>query len=146
MTTVHPAPSPASGTAMSGLGEQRRLRLTSLGTGTTVRLGLRGDLDHDSAGLLLEAVTGELAARPGLRALRLGCAGLGFVDSMGLSILLMVRRRTDEADVALYLEERTPALDRLLALTGTLEYLTAPPAGAGGFPAAAGVAARHDSA
>ncbi|MFJ9633230.1 STAS domain-containing protein [Streptomyces sp. NPDC101175] len=103
------------------------LRLTAVDSERAVRLDLHGDLDHDNADVLLETVTGELAAHPRLRDLHLGCAGLGCVDSMGLSTLLMIRRRTDEAGVLLHLEERTPALDRLLTITGSLEYLTAFP-------------------
>ncbi|MEU9098423.1 STAS domain-containing protein [Streptomyces sp. NPDC048361] len=100
------------------------LRLTASDTETTVRIELRGDLDYDNADILLEAVTGKLTDHPRLRDLHLGCAGLGSVDSTGLSVLLMIRRRTDAAHVALHLEERTPALDRLLTITGSLDYLT----------------------
>ncbi|WP_329241698.1 STAS domain-containing protein [Streptomyces sp. NBC_01478] len=103
------------------------LRLTAVDSGTTVRIDLQGDLDYDNADVLLETVTRKLAAHPHLRDLHLGCAGLGCVDSMGLSTLLMIRRRTDEAGVLLHLEERTPALNRLLTITGSLEYLTAFP-------------------
>ncbi|MER5664334.1 STAS domain-containing protein [Streptomyces mirabilis] len=106
------------------------LRLTAVDTETTVRIDLHGDLDYDNADLFLEAVTSKLVAHPRLRDLHLGCAGLGSVDSMGVSTLLMIRRRTDEADVLLYLEERTPELNRLLTITGSLEYLTALPSGA----------------
>ncbi|MFE9407124.1 STAS domain-containing protein [Streptomyces sp. NPDC006530] len=100
------------------------LRLTAVDTESTVRIELRGDLDYDNADLLLEAVTDKLTAHPRLRDLHLGCAGLGAVDSTGLSILLMVRRRTDAAHVSLHLEDMTPALDRLLTITGSREYLT----------------------
>ncbi|MCX5384476.1 STAS domain-containing protein [Streptomyces sp. NBC_00083] len=100
------------------------LRLTASDTETTVRIELRGDLDYDNADVLLEAVTDKLTGHPRLRDLHLGCAGLGSVDSTGLSVLLMIRRRTDAAHVALHLEERTPALERLLTITGSLGYLT----------------------
>ncbi|PJN01690.1 sulfate transporter [Streptomyces sp. CB01201] len=106
------------------------LRLTAVDTETTVRIELRGDLDYDNADLLLEAATAKLAAHPRLRDLHLGCAELGSIDSTGLSILLMIRRRTDAAEVSLHLEDRTPALDRLLRITGSLEYLTALSTGA----------------
>ncbi|CAM5282413.1 sulfate transporter [Streptomyces xanthochromogenes] len=106
------------------------LRLTTVDTETTVRIELLGDLDYDNADLLLEAVTAKLAAHPRLRELHLGCAGLGSVDSTGLSVLLMIRRRTDAAKVLLYLQDRVLALDRLLTITGSLDYLTALPTGA----------------
>ncbi|MEU3369324.1 STAS domain-containing protein [Streptomyces sp. NPDC006711] len=100
------------------------LRLTAEDTGTTVRIELHGDLDYDNADIVLDAVTEKLRERPRLRDLHLGCAGLGSVDSTGLSVLLMIRRRTDAAQVSLHLEDRTAALDRLLTITGSLDYLT----------------------
>ncbi len=121
------------------------LRLTAIDTETTVRIELRGDLDYDNADVLLEAVTDKLAAHPRLRDLHLGCAGLGSVDSTGLSILLMIRRRTDAAHVCLHLEDRTPALDRLLTITGSMEYLTALPADAAARESAGAKELRADT-
>lgn len=106
------------------------LQLTRLDTPDTTRFELRGDLDHYCADLLLEEVERVLADHAGLRELHLHCAGLTAVDSVGLSVLLMVRRRTGAADVRLHVEKRPLRLDRLLELTGTLDYLTTPEAGA----------------
>lgn len=106
------------------------LRLTTVDTEDTVRIELQGDLDHSTADSLLAAVTTALADRPRLDDLHLHCAGLGTVDSMGLSVLLMIRRRTGHAGVRLHLDDRPAALDRLLTVTGSLEHLTAPATGA----------------
>ncbi|MFE9466764.1 STAS domain-containing protein [Streptomyces virginiae] len=106
------------------------LGLTYSSSYEVVRVELSGDLDHRHADLLVEAVDQVLAAHPALRDLRLDCAGLSAVDSSGLSALLMVRRRTDKAGAGLHLDGRTVQLDRLLEITCTLEYLTAPSAGA----------------
>ncbi|MDQ1033875.1 anti-anti-sigma factor [Streptomyces sp. V3I8] len=100
------------------------LRLTTVDTEDTVRIELHGDLDYDTADSFLAEVTTALATHPRLEHLHLHCAGLGTVDSMGLSILLMVRRRTGQAGVRLHLDDRPAALDRLLTITGSLEYLT----------------------
>ncbi|MFE0007146.1 STAS domain-containing protein [Streptomyces erythrochromogenes] len=70
-----------------------------------------------------------LAARPGLRDLRLDCAGLSAVDSSGLAALLMVRRLADKAGAGLHIDGRTVQLNRILEITGTLDHLTAPGAG-----------------
>ncbi|MFF2197605.1 STAS domain-containing protein [Streptomyces sp. NPDC058157] len=99
---------------------------------------LTGDLDHLHADLLVEAVGRLLTAHPGLRDLRLDCAGLSAVDSSGLAALLMVRRRTGEAGAGLHLDARTVQLERLLQVTGTLEYLTAPAAGPAERPSGRG--------
>ncbi|MEQ3550888.1 STAS domain-containing protein [Pseudonocardia nematodicida] len=84
---------------------------------------LAGDLDYDSADALATAVNGMLES-DSVRELRLDCAGVQYCDSYGLSTLLMVRRRTAEAGIALHLDNRGPALDRLLRVTNTLEHLT----------------------
>jgi anti-anti-sigma factor len=111
-----------------------RLRLTTVDTDATVHIELHGDLDYDHADQLLEAVTATLGAHPRLADLHLHCAGLGAVDSMGLSALLMIHRRAGEAGVRLHLDDRTANLDRLLTLTGTLEHLTTFPTGAAQAP------------
>ncbi|MFF4098657.1 STAS domain-containing protein [Streptomyces sp. NPDC001903] len=104
------------------------LRLTRVDTGDRVRIELDGDLDHDTADHLVNAATAQLAARPGLGHLHLHFGGLGTIDSIGLSALLMIGRRTTEAGVRLHLEDRPANLDRILRLTGTFDHLTAPPA------------------
>ncbi|WP_413760502.1 STAS domain-containing protein [Streptomyces sp. MMBL 11-3] len=107
------------------------LRLTTVDSEDTVRIELHGDLDYDTADDLLAEVTAVLGAHPHLDDLHLHCAGLGTVDSMGLSILLMVRRRTGQAGVRLHLDDRPAVLDRLLTITGSLNYLTGSSPGAG---------------
>ncbi|MFF2364449.1 STAS domain-containing protein [Streptomyces sp. NPDC058122] len=88
-----------------------------------------GDLDHETCDELMRTVDQYLVAprdpERQIRELRVDFAGLGSIDSMGLSILLMIRRRTDAAAVRLYLDQRPRGLDRLLEITGTLEHLTA---------------------
>ncbi|MYS23542.1 anti-anti-sigma factor [Streptomyces sp. DvalAA-14] len=96
----------------------------------TLRTAIVGDLDYDSAAELLEEVEAGLAAHPGTRDLRLDCGRLGDCDSMGISVLLTVHRRTAAAGVRLHLDERPPVLERLLDLTGIAEFLTADPAAA----------------
>ncbi|MFF9984610.1 STAS domain-containing protein [Streptomyces erythrochromogenes] len=106
------------------------LRLTHLEGPGAARFELHGDLDHYWAELLLEAVETVLSDDGGLRDVHLHCAGLTAVDSSGLSALLMIRRRTGAAGVRLHIQERPLCLERLLELTGTIEYLTTPEAGA----------------
>ncbi|MFD8790148.1 STAS domain-containing protein [Streptomyces vinaceus] len=102
------------------------LRLTRVDTEDRVRIELDGDLDHDTADLLVNEATAQLAARPGLGDLHLHCGRLGTIDPMGLSALLMISRRTTAAGVRLHLEDRPANLDRILRLTGTFDHLTAP--------------------
>ncbi|MCX4960619.1 STAS domain-containing protein [Streptomyces virginiae] len=126
------------------------LRLSCRQAEHTLRVELRGDLDRRYADLLVEAVSGALADHRRPRMVRLDCTGLTTVDPSGLSALLMVRRRTDEADVVLHLDGRPPQLERLLELTGTLSHFTtrpgtrAPQAGPGEDPARGHAALRPE--
>ncbi|MQS08517.1 STAS domain-containing protein [Streptomyces alkaliphilus] len=93
----------------------------------TVHIRISGDLDYDTSEDFLETVVEEMDARPDLRELHLDCAELGTCDSMGLSILLMVHRRVTVAGIKLYLDNRRPALDRLLGITGTFGHFIGAP-------------------
>ncbi|WP_424217217.1 STAS domain-containing protein (plasmid) [Streptomyces sp. BI20] len=110
------------------------LRLTTTDAEDGVRVALSGDLDRDTADELLREVDLRLTDGSGAPVLRLDCAELGAIDSMGLSALLMVRRRTEAAGVGLRLEDRPAHLDRVLSLTGTLEHLTASEPGGAADP------------
>ncbi|MEU1039852.1 STAS domain-containing protein [Streptomyces sp. NPDC005907] len=88
-----------------------------------LRLEVHGFLDHAGSDSFLATITGHLADRPGLRALRLNCGALQGLDSMGLAALLMLHRRTTAAQVALHLDDRGPALERMLDITGALDHL-----------------------
>ncbi|GHF65744.1 anti-anti-sigma factor [Amycolatopsis bartoniae] len=89
-------------------------------------VALEGDLDYDNADQLLYEVTERLGTTRGLRHVRLDCGRLGFCDSYGLSTLLMIHRRLQEAGVELHLEHRQPGLTRLLQRTNTLTLFTGP--------------------
>ncbi|MGY4972145.1 STAS domain-containing protein [Streptomyces nigrescens] len=93
----------------------------------TAHLHLSGDLDHTTADELLALAVRQMAAQPGLRDLHLNCAQVRACDPMGLSVLLALHRRTSAAGIHLHLDDRPPALDRLLTVTGTLGPLTSPP-------------------
>lgn len=101
------------------------LRLSLVDGTDRLRIEMVGDLDHDNAEHLLDQVTEQLGGRPHLKDLHLHCAGLRSIDSMGLSVLLMIGRRTAAAGIRLHLEDRLPQLNRLLDVTGTLDYFTA---------------------
>ncbi|WP_020420522.1 STAS domain-containing protein [Amycolatopsis sp. ATCC 39116] len=90
----------------------------------TLHGALAGNLDYHSGDGLLSEVTARLA--PGLRDVRLDFGSLDFCDSYGLSTLLMIARRVQSAGANLHLDDRPPVLERLLDMTRTLDYLTAP--------------------
>ncbi|WP_328321550.1 STAS domain-containing protein [Streptomyces sp. NBC_00388] len=84
----------------------------------TVRLRLTGDLDYDTSGELAERAEACLTEMPDLRELRLDCAQLRMCDSMGLSTLLMLHRRTADRAIRLYLDRPPAFLERVLEITG----------------------------
>ncbi|MFF3209485.1 STAS domain-containing protein [Streptomyces sp. NPDC002886] len=102
------------------------LRLTRTDTADAVRIELHGDFDYLDADRLLDSVSAVLAGPGTLRDLHLDCTDMAGVDSSGLAVLLMIRRRTDAAGVRLHLDGRPTALERILQVTGTLDYLTNP--------------------
>ncbi|MET7982046.1 MULTISPECIES: STAS domain-containing protein [unclassified Streptomyces] len=99
---------------------------------TALVIHVAGDLDHETCDELMRAVDQNFDRFRGFLELRVDFAALGSIDSMGLSTLLMIRRRTDAAGVRLRLDRRPRGLDRLLEITGTLEHLTAPRDASGG--------------
>ena len=88
------------------------------------RIALGGDLVNVNADRVLRRAEEALSAHPGLRELHIDCAGLQFCDSRGLSVLLVLRHRTESLGIALRIVNRPRTLDRLFARTGTAEYLT----------------------
>ncbi|MGW7313543.1 STAS domain-containing protein [Streptomyces sp. NPDC054854] len=100
------------------------LRLTRTDTADTVRIELHGYFDHQDADALLTMVTTVLAEPGRPRDIRVDFTGMAAVDSSGLSVLLMARRRTNAAGARLYFDNRTPELERMLRITGTLDHFT----------------------
>ncbi|MGY0070315.1 STAS domain-containing protein [Streptomyces sp. QTS137] len=96
----------------------RPLTLTVEAGQGTAHLRLAGDLDHDTSDGLVEQAEQCLTTHPGLRDLHLDCAGLRFCDSTGISVLLMIHRRTTARDVRLHLDGPPPFLERILDTTG----------------------------
>ncbi|MFF5637078.1 STAS domain-containing protein [Streptomyces sp. NPDC012825] len=90
----------------------------------TVRV--TGELDYDTGDELLAAVTEHLPRATALRGMRMDFRDLSWIDSSGLSALLMIHRRTSAAGLTLRLDHRPDFLDRLLRLTNVMDHLTAP--------------------
>ncbi|WP_198943081.1 STAS domain-containing protein [Actinophytocola xanthii] len=89
----------------------------------TGRIALVGELDYSSVEEFLVTITERLEVNPGLRDLHIDCRDLEFCDSLGLAALLTVHRRVVAAGAVLHLDNRRPAFDRMLTITGTLHHL-----------------------
>ncbi|MFI8101382.1 STAS domain-containing protein [Streptomyces sp. NPDC086023] len=81
-----------------------------------VVLSLAGELDHDTAEPLREALTAAL--RTGAPRLLVDCAELSFCDSTGLNVLLRGRLEAEEAGARLELAGLPRPVARMFRITG----------------------------
>jgi stage II sporulation protein AA (anti-sigma F factor antagonist) len=86
------------------------------------RVTLQGELDLDRAG----AVAAQLAdlAGQGATSVVVDASGLNFIDSSGLRALLSAREQLEAAGASLQLTDLSPAVERVLEMTGTRTLLT----------------------
>lgn len=84
--------------------------------GGTATVYLRGELDVASAPGLRDQIVRLVSE--GRTHIVFDCAGLEFVDSTGLGVLIGARARCLAANGAVELESVRPALQRLLTITG----------------------------
>lgn len=93
----------------------------------TLTVRVSGELDYDTSDDLVDAVTERLTsdeAPP--RIVCLDFTELTWIDSSGLSALLMIHRRTSALGAALHLENRPEVLDRMLDVTNVRAHLAGP--------------------
>ncbi|MEU7026422.1 STAS domain-containing protein [Streptomyces sp. NPDC046275] len=81
----------------------------------TVVLALSGELDHDTAGPLRDALAAH--GTDGERIV-VDCSGLGFCDSTGLNVLLRARLRLTRNGGRLDIAGLRPPVDRMFEITG----------------------------
>ncbi|MFC8506753.1 STAS domain-containing protein [Streptomyces sp. NPDC057411] len=80
----------------------------------TVVLAVTGELDHDTAAPLREALDGAGTSSR----IVVDCSGLRFCDSTGLNVLLRARLRLVEGGGRLDLAGLRPPVDRMFEITG----------------------------
>jgi anti-anti-sigma factor len=86
--------------------------------GDHVRLALTGDVDFAAHAVLAEQI-GTLVA--GGRAVTVDCAGVTFLDSMGLRALIEGLRAADAEGVGFELARPSQPVLRVMELSGTTE-------------------------
>jgi anti-anti-sigma factor len=87
----------------------------------TASVRITGDLDYETADDLVEVAT-KLFEQNDLSDLHLDFSETAFLDSAALSGLLLLHRRTSQADIALHLDNRPAFLDRVLQVTGLFDH------------------------
>ncbi|MBV2354006.1 STAS domain-containing protein [Streptomyces sp. J2-1] len=93
---------------------------------TTLTVRISGELDYDTSEDFVHVVVRHLAEHPRPHDVHLDFHELTWIDSTGLSALLMIHRHTRAADATLHLDNRPPVLDRILLVTNVLDHLTTP--------------------
>ncbi|MFV9634996.1 STAS domain-containing protein [Mycobacterium neumannii] len=101
-----------------------KLTLKSDVTIPSARLTVAGDLAYGNTARLVDAVSELLSTDARVKDMHLDFAELEFVDSTGLSALLVIHREVTRSGVVLHLDNRPRQLDRVLEITGLLEHLT----------------------
>ena len=103
------------------MSEEAPLSVDSAVEGGVARVTLRGELDLDQAGTLAD----ELSAltTKGATSVTVDVSGLNFIDSSGLRALLSAREQLDAAGASLRLTDLSPAVERVLEMTGTRALL-----------------------
>ncbi|WP_329560793.1 STAS domain-containing protein [Kitasatospora sp. NBC_01266] len=86
---------------------------------------LGGELDHDAAGTLREALAAAVAA--GRPRILVDCADLLFCDSSGLNVILRARLAAREAGARIELSALRPTVARVFEITGADTVFTIHP-------------------
>lgn len=85
-------------------------------------LALTGEVDPHTASVLEAALTAQIEG--GATRVRIDAAGLAFIDSSGLRVLVDAHRRLGADPSVLVLADVSPTFRRLLEVTGLDEHVT----------------------
>lgn len=103
------------------MGGSAHLDVETSAAGEVARVRLAGELDLDG----VEAVTSALVqlAEEGATTVLVDASALTFIDSSGLRALLSGRQALGDVNVSLIVEHASPAVQRVLEITGTRALL-----------------------
>ena len=104
----------AGGASPSGVAPE----VTSVLAGDTARITVTGELTDAARRPLVRALTDLLMSVPTLHRVELHLAGVRFMNSAGMAVLVQLQRLGKPRDVAIVLVEPPPAVIRPLQLSG----------------------------
>lgn len=87
------------------------------GTDADVTIAVSGELDARQAQRLRELLLGTINDQR-VRALRVDCSNVTFIDSTGLGVLVLATKRAVDREVRLVLHSPSARVQQLLELTG----------------------------
>jgi anti-sigma B factor antagonist len=99
------------------------LSLTHQRDGDTVTIAITGDLDLSTSDYLDQQIV-EHASEGGVSVVVIDVAGVAFLDSAGINVLLKARRWADDHQRSLRVAGATGLVHEVLELTGVLAHLT----------------------
>jgi anti-anti-sigma factor len=99
-----------------------RLAQTAPAGGAT-RIEVDGEIDMTTGDAFRQTVARALD-EPGLRQLELDLAGLQFIDSNGVSVLIYAHRVAEERGISLLISNTDEVIRSILDLLGVYELLT----------------------
>jgi anti-anti-sigma factor len=97
------------------------LAIDSSVEGSVAHVRLVGELDMDASDEVNEALVA--LARNGATSVVVDASGLTFIDSSGLRALLSGRQALGDVDIPLVIDQASPAVERVLEITGTAALL-----------------------
>jgi stage II sporulation protein AA (anti-sigma F factor antagonist) len=92
--------------------------VTTVLEGDTARITVTGELTPAARRPLVRTLTDLLLSTPTLRRVELELAGVGFMNSGGMAVLVQLQRLGQPRDVPIVLIDPTPAVVRPLQLSG----------------------------
>jgi stage II sporulation protein AA (anti-sigma F factor antagonist) len=92
--------------------------VTSVLEGATARITVAGELTDAARRPLVRTMTDLLLGTPDLHRVELHLAGVGFMNSAGMSVLVQLQRLGQPREVAIVLVDPPPAVIRPLQLSG----------------------------
>ncbi len=86
--------------------------------GETLAVSLKGDIDHHTAAALREAIDDAVFAAPGAKTLVLDFAGVTFMDSSGVGLVMGRYRLCQTRGLTLRVVNLSPRDARIMAMSG----------------------------
>jgi anti-anti-sigma factor len=108
-------------TSAAGANADDAIRCDVLYVGEHAVVAPVGEIDLASAPVVQRAAFGTLALP--IRQITIDLAGVGFLDSSGLNMLLRVQRRASELGIGFAVVSAAPAVQRVLRVTHLAEIL-----------------------
>ncbi len=91
------------------------MEIEQVQNGVALTVSLAGRMDTNTAPQLEEALAGKLA---GVETLRLDFAGLEYISSAGLRVLLSLHKQCDAAGIQMTVANCTPVVQDIIDMTG----------------------------